>query len=83
MENYMEVLPTNDTRIERIEAINVGPNDIIVVTVDCGKLPPRKAEEYLINLKNRIKPTFPNNTLLVLNNQIDLSVLHMVEHPII
>ena len=69
--------------VKKIEVVDVGKNDIVVITVDIGQVRPTRAAEYCNKIMESIKPKFPNNEVLVVPDTIDISVLHMVEYPIV
>lgn len=78
-----EIEKLEDLSPTKIEKLDMGPNDILVVTVDCGKMRGAQVENHLAVTKLGFKKTFPDNEVMVLSSRIDLSVLHMVEEPII
>jgi hypothetical protein len=69
--------------VDGISTVDVNPDDILIVTVDCGKMRPGQAERYMGKVKDKFAQTFSDIEIMVISNNIDLSVLHMVEDPII
>lgn len=77
-----EIEKLEDLSVEKIERLDIAPNDIIVLTVDCGKLSPKKREEYLESVKHAAQKAIPDNTWWVIPNTMDVSVLRMVEEHV-
>jgi hypothetical protein len=69
--------------VDKVSAVSVNLDDILVVTVDVGKMRATHADAYMVRIKDNFKQTFTDNEILVISSNIDLSVLHMVEEPII
>lgn len=74
-----EIEKLEDLSPVKIEKLDIGPNDILVATVDCGKMRGSQVEKHLANEKRNIKKYIPDNEVMMLSSRIDLSVLHMVE----
>ena len=68
-----------EERIERIQAIELHSNDILVITVDIGKMRPAQAEAYMLKVKEMVKSVLGDVKMLVTANNIDLTVLHILE----
>jgi hypothetical protein len=69
--------------VKKIEVVDVGKNDIVIITADTGKLRPTRAAEYCEKIAENMKEKFPDNEVWVVPQTIDISVLHMVEYPVV
>ena len=69
--------------ITGINKIDLEPNDILVLTIDTGKLPPQRADDFIAKIKDNMKDFFPDNKIMAVSKTIDISVLHIVEEPIL
>ena len=75
-----EIEKLEDLSPTKIEKVDMGPNDILVVTVDCGKMRGNQVVKHLAVHEAEYRKVFPDNDIMVVSSRVDLSVLHMVEN---
>jgi len=68
----------------KIDDLNVGPNDVLVIYVDVAKCSADQAEKYLRSVKESLKPVWEraglsDRLLCVASNRTGFSVIHIAE----
>lgn len=58
--------------IERVQCLNVQPDETLVFTVDVQNLPPSLANKRMMELSEFLKRKFPGSQVLVIDNSIKL-----------
>ena len=60
-----------------IEKISMNKNDILVLRLDMGNLPRKKAEIYSLSIIEKIKVHLPDNKVMVLPHSTAIDVITM------
>jgi hypothetical protein len=74
--------------IDGLKKIDLNPNDMLLISVDVGKMSPKQQGEYCKKIADNFleklkKRGLDSVEVIVYANTIDFSVLHIVEEPII
>lgn len=56
--------------VEKLQSIELGENETLLVTIDVTDLPTRIAHNKINNASEVLKRAFPNNKVLVVDNTI-------------
>lgn len=69
---HLKELLMKELEIERVQALNVQPDETLVFTVDVQNLPRRLANERMMNISEFMKRKLPGSQVLVIDNSIKL-----------
>ena len=50
-------------------------NDVIALHIPNGNMPRHVREDYFEKVRNQVKVIFPENKVLILDNQVELTIL--------
>ena len=62
-------------KIVGIQKVLLSKHDKIVVHVDVSKYPATVGQRYLTNIKDELKKDFPDNNIIVLSKNIEISII--------
>ena len=61
--------------IEDIKKVALNADDVIIYKLDYKNLPMHLRQKYALDVKDHLKDIFPNNKILVMSKENDLSVI--------
>lgn len=66
--------------IESIKIINLAPGDTLLVTTGVkDELSPQQINNYLLDVKQRMSEFFPNNAVIVVTDEIELTIIKNIQ----
>lgn len=68
--------------IDSLKSVSLKPDDVLIVEVDVGMLPPSKATIHFQQIHEMLKESFPSNKIVIIPmHKVRLSVVNFADAP--